>query len=153
MVCKRSPLFIYCTCNAAGFVVKYRYRKEERKERMLVMKKVFKYLLIFIAVALIGFSIWHFTDSATINEGGKAVDVSFADSWQLRSSLLLHSTGGYEYRCGFAPDYSVEMGGLTYCLAKDDCGAVYISELDLYYEISHENHARLDAVLNKYLTR
>lgn len=116
------------------------------------MKKSFKYLFVFLIVVLLGFSVWHFTDSATFNANGKAVDIGFSDSWQLRTSLAINNAAGYEYRCGFSPDYSVEMGGLTYCLAQDDCGSVYVKELDLYYEISSERHARLTATLDKYLS-
>ena len=99
-----------------------------------------------IAVLLI----WNLTDCATLRVSGKTVELSYIDSWQLRSLLIMKETDFIEYGCGFSERRSIKVGGLTYCLAEDDCNSVYIKELDFYYSIFEENHKKLDKLISEY---
>jgi len=110
------------------------------------IKVVVIILLCLVAVLLI----WNLTDCATLRVGGKTAELSFSDSWQLRSLLIMEKTDFIEYGCGFSENRSIKIGGLTYCLAKDDCNSVYIKELDFYYIIPEANHVKLDKLLSEY---
>ena len=103
-------------------------------------------LLCLVAVLLI----WNLTDCATLRVGGKTAELSFSDTWQLRSLLIVeeHSLAGYG--CGFSESRSIQIGGLTYCLAQDDCNSVYIKELDFYYTIPEACHKILDRLILEY---
>ena len=103
-------------------------------------------LLCLVAVLLI----WNLTDCATLRVGGKTAELSFSDTWQLRSLLLMKETDFIEYGCGFSERRSIKIGGLTYCLAEDDCNSVYIMELDFYYSIPEANHVKLDKLISEY---
>lgn len=114
-----------------------------RKKRI----KVAVIILLCLAAMLL---IWNLTDCATLRVGNKTTDISFGDSIQLHWLLLMKETNFYEYACGFSEDYSIQIGGLTYCLAQDDCNTVYIKELDFYYVIYEGNHVKLHELLSKY---
>lgn len=101
-------------------------------------------LLCLIAVLLI----WNLTDRTSIHNG--ATEISFRDRRQLRRLLLMKETNFYEYGCGFSKNYSIQTGGLTYCLAQDNCNSVYIKELNFYYVIDEGNHVKLHELLSKY---
>ena len=94
--------------------------------------------------------IWNLTDCATLHVGGKTAEIPFSDSWHLRSLLIMKKTDFIEYGCGFSENRSIKIGGLTYCLADDDCNSVYIKELDFYYIIPEANHVKLDKLLSEY---
>lgn len=102
-----------------------------------------------IALALI-LVIWNLTDCASLNAGGKTAHLNFADSWRLRLSLLIDSTDSPDHSCGFTEQYSVQLGGLTYYLAQDECTSIYIPELDFCYSVSEKNHEALHTLLSKY---
>lgn len=113
-------------------------------------KKYIKIVVITLLCLAAVLLIWNLTDHATLCMGNRTTDLSFDDSWQLRQLLLMEKTDFSTYGCGFSEDYSVKIGGLTYCLAQDDCNTVYIKELDLYYKIYAENHIKLHELLSKY---
>ena len=109
--------------------------------------KVVYFILLFLVAVLL---IWNLTDCATLRVGGKTAELSFIDSWQLRSLLTMKKTDFIEYGCGFSENRSIKIGGFTYCLAEDDCNSVYIKELDFYYIIPEANHVQLDKLLSEY---
>ena len=114
------------------------------------VRKSIKIVIIVLLCLVALLLIWHLTDCATLRVGNEETNISFRDSWQLRWLLLMKKTDFQEYGCGFSEDYSIKMGGLTYCLAQDDCNTVYIKELNLYYEIFGRNHAWLHRLLWEY---
>lgn len=103
-------------------------------------------LLCLVAVLLI----WSLTDCATLRAKGKTVELSFSDTWLFRSLLTMKETEFTTYGCGFSESRSIQIGGLTYCLAQDDCNTVYIKELDFYYTIPEANHKLLDKLVSEY---
>lgn len=110
--------------------------------------KVAGFLLLCLTVLLL---VWDLADPATVCVGNRAAALSLDDSMHLRWLLLMKETDFYEYACGFSEDYSVKIGGLTYCLAQDDCNSVYIKELDFYYIIYEGNHIKPHELLTKYM--
>ena len=114
------------------------------KKKLVIVSVV---LLVCLFSALL---IWNLTDCAALCVNGKETKISFSDSVQLRRLLIMKETDFIEYACGFSEDYSIKIGGLTYCLAQDDCNSVYIKELDFYYGIHESNHIKLHELLLKY---
>ena len=110
------------------------------------LKPAIMILLCAVALALL----WNLSDRGTLQAKGQRTELSFIDSWRLRFSLMSKQTEKPAHECGFGQDYSVEMGGLTYCFAQDDCSTVYIPELDLTYTIADHKHNTLHRVLSKY---
>lgn len=106
------------------------------------MKK--KIVIIGILCALAALLIWNLAAPAEF-QGTK---LSFEDSWKVRTLLMVKDTDFIEYGCGFSEDYAIKIGGLTYCLGQDDCGTVYIPELNFYYQIF--NMGQLLELLGKY---
>lgn len=107
-------------------------------------KRVAKILLLIFGIILAGLLIWNLTDCAIVSIDGQTAKVSFADSWKLRTALIpkeIHFDGA---GCPFYTDYSVRVGGLTYCIATDDCETIWIKELNIYYSVSKERHTELD---------
>ena len=107
------------------------------------MKK--KIVIIGILCALAALLIWNLAAPAVF-QGEK---LSFADSWHIRTLLMVKSTDFIEYGCGFSEDYAIKIGGLTYCLGQDDCGTVDIPELNFYYEMMGSRE-ELHELLQKY---
>ena len=106
-------------------------------------KRIFLIVLACIMAALL---IWNLTAPAQFH--GKKL--TFSDSWRMRTLLMVKDTDFIEYACGFSEDYAVKIGGLTYCLGQDDCGTVYIPELNFYYQLFHENGVALQELLKNY---
>ncbi len=94
--------------------------------------------------------VWSLTDRATAYADGQTAEISFVDSLRLRRLLSIRKTE-VSLRCGFSEELSVEMGGLTYYLAQDDCESVYVKELRLYYSISAKNHKKLHELISAYM--
>lgn len=109
------------------------------------MKKRKIVLLVLMCLAAV-LLIWNLIAPAQFR--GK--EISFSDSWRIRTLLMIKTTDFIEYGCGYSEDYSVKIGGLTYCLAEDDCNTIYIPELNFYYEIFAENDEQLHKILKKY---
>ena len=109
------------------------------------MKK-HKIALIVIVCIIVFLLIWNLTAPAEFEDK----ELSFVDSWRIRTLLMIKTTDFIEYGCGYSQDYSVKIGGLTYCLAEDDCNTIYIPELNFYYEIFAENDEQLHEILKKY---
>ena len=107
------------------------------------MKK--KIVLIALVCVLAVLLIWNLVAPAHFH----GQEFSFADSWRIRTLLMVKSTDFIEYGCGYSVDYAVEIGGLTYCLGQDDCGTVYIPELNFYYEMMGSRE-ELYELLQKY---
>ena len=107
------------------------------------MKK--KIVIIGILCALAALLIWNLAAPAQFHDQ----EFSFADSWHIRTLLMVKSTDFIEYGCGFSEDHAVKIGGLTYCLGQDDCGTVYIPELNFYYEMMGSRE-ELHELLQKY---
>ena len=105
-------------------------------------KIVLLVLVCLVAVLLI----WNLAAPAQFH--GK--ELSFVDSWRIRTLLMIKTTDFIEYGCGYSEAYSVKIGGLTYCFAEDDCNTIYIPELNFYYEIFAENDEQLHEILIKY---
>ena len=66
--------------------------------RKRYIKVVVIILLCLVAVLLI----WNLTDCATLRVGGKTAEISFRDSWRLRSLLIMEKTDFIELACGFS---------------------------------------------------
>lgn len=113
------------------------------RKKQLIIVGIF---LCLVAALLV----WSLTDRATLRVGGKTAELSFSDTWQLRSLLTMKETDFITYGCGFSERRSIKIGGLTYCLAEDDCNSVYIKELDFYYIIPEVNHKKLDQLISEY---
>ena len=113
------------------------------RKKQLIIVGIF---LCLVAALLV----WSLTDRATLRVGGKTAELSFSDTWQLRSLLTMKETEFTTYGCGFSERRSIKIGGLTYCLAEDDCNTVYIKELDFYYVIYEANHKKLDQLISEY---
>lgn len=109
------------------------------------MKKRKNILLVLVSLVAV-LLIWNLTAPAQFQ--GEAL--SFSDSWRIRTLLMIKTTDFIEYGCGFSEDYAVKIGGLTYCLAEDDCNTIYIPELNFYYEIFAENDEQLHEIVKKY---
>ena len=107
------------------------------------MKK--RIILIVLACILTALLIWNLVTPASFH--GKTL--SFADSWRIRTLLMVKDTDFIEYGCGYSGDYAIKIGGLTYCIGQDDCGTVYIPELNFYYEILGD-FKQLHELLQKY---
>ena len=107
------------------------------------MKK--KIVLIVLASVLAALLIWNLTAPAQFH----GQEFSFVDSWRIRALLIVKSTDFIEYGCGYSGDYAIKIGGLTYCLGQDDCGTVYIPELNFYYEMMGSRE-ELHELLQKY---
>lgn len=114
----------------------------KRKTAMILMALCICVLAAFLA--------WNLTDTATARAFDKTEEISFTDSWALRKALLIRETDLVGYGCPFSEEYSVTLGGLTFCLAGDGCDSIYIKELDFYYSISNEQHKDLHEILLRY---
>ena len=110
------------------------------------MKAVAILLVCILAMLLI----WNLTDHATVCVGGRTVEVSISESWQLRTLLLMKETDFVVFGCPFSADFSIRMDGLTYCIAQDDCETVYIPELGFYYKTHKDNHRQLREIMLDY---
>ena len=108
------------------------------------MKK--KLVLIVLLCVFAALLIWNLAVPAEF----QGTQFSFEDSWRVRTLLIIKGTDFIEYGCGFSEDYAIKIGGLTYCIGQDDCGTVYIPELNLYYELFHENWVALRELLLNY---
>ena len=113
-------------------------------------KKIIVTVVLLFMGGLVALSAWRLTDRATVYVDGKSTALSAEDSWRFRKALkkdFKDSTGGFgcftNYGCGFSEDFSIHMGGLTYCFGQDDCSSIYVSELDYYYAVSDENHEEI----------
>ena len=107
--------------------------------------KRYKIALIVLLCILAALLIWNLTAPAQF----RGQEFSFADSWRIRTLLMVKSTDFIEYGCGYSGDYAIKIGGLTYCLGQDDCGTVYIPELNFYYEMMGSGE-ELHELLQKY---
>ena len=109
------------------------------------MKKGKIVLLVLVSLAAV-LLIW----SLAVPAQFRGKELSFADSWRVRTLLMVKDTDFIEYGCGFSEDYAVKIGSLTYCIGQDDCGTVYIPELNFYYQMFYENWNALQELLAKY---
>lgn len=107
-------------------------------------KKILKVTLLICGILLIGLLVRNLTDCATVSVDGQTAEISFSDSWQLRATLMPEEICFGGSGCPFYTDYSVRIGGLTYCIAMDDCETVWVKELNLYYSVPKEQHAKLE---------
>ncbi len=119
-----------------------------------------KALIVAVLALACGFAavlVWRLTDCATVYMDGETTKLSFTDSWRFRKVLARDpekSVGGgfgcfTNYGCGFSEDFSIRMGGLTYCFGQDGCESIYVSELDFYYAVSEENHEEIHRLLDE----
>lgn len=108
----------------------------------MMKRKIVLLVLVCLVAALL---IWNLVAPAEF----QGAQLSFADSWRIRSLLTVKSTDFIEYGCGYSEDYAIKVGGLTYCLGQDDCGTVYIPELNFYYEMMGSREELRD-LLQKY---
>ena len=113
-------------------------------------KKAKKIIGIVILVVLAALLIWNLTDCGEVTVNGKTHALSFAESWQARSILLLRSYNVAGFGCPVSKNYSIKIGGLTYCPATDDCEGIYILELDAYYDTSVTNMEKLHKFIAQY---
>ena len=105
-----------------------------------------KIVLLTLACLVAILLIWNLTAPAEY----KDKELSFVDSWRIRTLLMIKTTDFIEYGCGYSEAYSVKIGGLTYHLAQDDCNTVYIPELNFYYETFAKSNEQLRELLMKY---
>ena len=103
-----------------------------------------KIALLILACLVAALLVWNLVAPAQFQ--GEAL--SFSDSWRIRTLLMIKTTDFIEYGCGFSEDYAIKIGSLTYCIGQDDCGTVYIPELNFYYQIFDMEH--LLELLGKY---
>ena len=113
-------------------------------------KKIIQVISIVVLCALGLLLIWNLTDCATLCVADQKVEQTFADSWKMRMLLGVEKYEFTTYGCPFSADYSVTMGGLTYCIATDGCNSVYIPELNMYYLISQDNISALHSIMAAY---
>lgn len=105
--------------------------------------------------ALAAVLVWQLTACGTVQADGKTVNLSLEETQAFRRALKRDgeqsASGGFGcftgYGCGFSEDFSIRIGGLTYCFGQDDCPSVYVQELDYYYCTSKENHETLHKLL------
>ena len=90
------------------------------------------------------------TDPAIAISGEKSAACSQNDSWRFRMALIPKKIDIVGLACPVSESFSVKMGGLTYCLATDDCESIYIPELNLYYSVSRANHDKLHNLFSEY---
>lgn len=114
-------------------------------------RKWLKAVIIFLVCITITLLVWNLTDCAVLVDDNQTAEISYDDSQRLRKLLSVERIQGGPLRCMFSEDFSVKMGGLTYCLAQDDCDSVYIKELNLYYSITNTNHEKLHELLSSYI--
>lgn len=108
-----------------------------------------------IVCTLAALLVWQLTACGTVQADGETVHLSLEETQAFRRVLKRDSEqsagGGFgrftSYGCGFSEDFSIRIGGLTYCFGQDDCPSVYIEELDFYYCTSKENHEALHKLL------
>lgn len=99
--------------------------------------------------------VWNLTDCGTLRIGDKCIELSAEDTWRFRKALMKRDKSvlsGYRYRCQYSTDYSIHIGGLTYCFAQDECPTIYIEELDFSYYISHEDYKAIYELLEENLS-
>ena len=109
--------------------------------------------VFFCAVAAV--LVWQLTACGTVCVDGERVELSPEETQAyrrvLRRDAEQSSGGGFgcftSYGCGFSDDFSIRIGGLTYCFGQDGCPSVYIMELDYYYCTSAKNHEALHKLL------
>ena len=97
----------------------------------------------------------HLTDCGTVRIDGQSIELSSEETSHFRKALKrdakASSSGGFglytSYGCGFSENFSIRIGGLTYCFGKDSCPSVYVVELDYYYSTSNENHEEIHRLL------
>ena len=99
--------------------------------------------------------VWNLTDCGTLRIGDKCIELSSEDTWRFRKALMKRDKSvlsGYRYRCQYSTDYSIHIGGLTYCFAQDECPTIYIEELDFSYYINHEDYKAIYELLEENLS-
>lgn len=82
-----------------------------------------------ILCALSAVLVWQLTACGTVCVDGKRVELSPDETRQFRQALKRDaeqsSGGGFgrftSYGCGFSEDFSIRIGGLTYCFGQDGC--------------------------------
>lgn len=52
--------------------------------------------------------------------------------------------------CGFDENVALISNGVTYCIACDTCGLVYVAEDDKYFSLSDEENETLRSLLGEY---
>lgn len=117
------------------------------KKRIIIIITILLLLLLCVFAA---FWAMNFTDTATAIDNDVTVEISVTDSWKLRDALSVKEIRFDGAGCPFYDDYCIKMDGLTYMIAEDDCEAVYIPELNIYYLISSEDHVKLHEILKSY---
>ena len=108
-----------------------------------------------IVCTLAALLVWQSTACGTVQADGETVHLSLEETQAFRRVLKRDgeqsAAGGFgsftSYGCGFSEEFSIYIGGLTYCFGQDDCPSVYIKELDFYYCTSKENHETLHKLL------
>lgn len=113
-------------------------------------KKILFAFLLTLALALVSLLAWNLTALATVTVDGLSAQVSFSESWQLRSALRPKKLLFYIAGCPFSTEYAVSMGGLTYCISLDDCETVWVKEPNLYYTLSREDHDALEMLIREH---
>lgn len=112
------------------------------------MKKNLLKIAFFICGAVLAaLLIWKLTDPATVTVDGQSTQVSFAESWQLRAALMADSICFDGAGCPFSTAYSVNIAGLTYCIAQDGCNTIWIKERNIYYTVERKRHQKLEELM------
>ena len=52
--------------------------------------------------------------------------------------------------CSFSESIAVLIGDQTFCIARDECGIIYLQEENAYFNLTDEENTRLSALLNDY---
>lgn len=109
------------------------------------MKKNLLKIAFFICGAVLAaLVIWKLTDPATVTVNGQSTRVSFSESWQLRTALMGDAICFDGAGCPFSTTYSVNIAGLTYCIAQDGCNTIWIKERNIYYTVGRQQHKELE---------
>ena len=114
-------------------------------KRRIFICTIAAFLSIFSLIAAL-----NLTDRATVVSGDVSAKCSLQDSWRFRVALFPEEIHIVGLACSVSEKFSIKMGGLTYCLATDDCDSVYIPELNLYYSVSPDNHKKLHNLFAEY---
>ena len=52
--------------------------------------------------------------------------------------------------CGFSDNVAVMIDGNTFCIARDNCGIVYVKEKNRYFNLSDEENLTVRTILESY---
>ena len=121
------------------------------------MKKIIFLVMCFIlSISICSCAVVDISDSTTAElrfiHGDKNIEIEMsADDFRIITEIFKGKVLFSDVpSCGFSKDIAVLIDNQTFCLACDDCGLVYLSEKDRYFDLSEEEHNKVREILTSY---